>query len=329
MNLPDKSAPESLPEFQRYADNENGLVDLWLILVRRRLLIAAVALFFGGLGVAFALVKSQEYSYSTTIEIGNRLVKDDVRPVEPPEAVQAKIETSHLPMILQQYRQVDPDANTYEFTARIPRSSRIVVLEAKGPLEKKETYLALLSSVVQKVQEDHQRIKNEAEKEMEIRRERIASTLASLESEEQLLKREAKRMEEVRALLERQVGEIHPTSAETNQNRVAAVNQTDTDLSAMTMMLLNNEIRVTRDRLMDNLRAQSEQRDEMSKLEIERINFEETRALVPPMQSLDPIGLDRKVIIVVSLIFGLMAGVFAAFFASFLSQVRKIELNNQ
>ncbi len=352
MNLPDRNTPENPPQYQqnRYADDEISLVDLWLVLARRRLLIAVVVLVFVTLGVAFAVTKPLTYSYGTTLEIGTRLVGDDLRAIEHPENVRAKILESYLPTVLQQHDQA-LSAEQGAYTARIPKNSEIVVLEAEGSLEKKETYLAVLSSVVERVQADHKRINDILKKEIEIRRNRVENALASLEDESRFLKSEVGRIKETRTLLERQEEETRQALAQTEKNRAVAVNQTGSGSNAMSLMLLDNEIRTTRERLgeleeklkvglesrhdtlvkeiANNLRDQSEKRDEMAKLDIELANFQDTRALAPPMQSPSPVGTGRKVIVILALVLGLMAGVFAAFFREFLSQVRKAELNNQ
>lgn len=64
MNLPSHNTPNNPPPNSpaRYADDEISLVDLWLVLVQRRLLIAVVTTIFVALGVAFALMKPLEYS---------------------------------------------------------------------------------------------------------------------------------------------------------------------------------------------------------------------------------------------------------------------------
>lgn len=69
-------------------------------------------------------------------------------------------------------------------------------------------------------------------------------------------------------------------------------------------------------------RAQQRQKQEITELEIQVNNIQPTRAVTPPMQSLEPTGPGKSVIIILALMLGLLIGIFAAFFASFLSKVK-------
>ena len=68
--------------------------------------------------------------------------------------------------------------------------------------------------------------------------------------------------------------------------------------------------------------AQQRQKQEITKLETLLNNIQPTRAVTPPMQSLQPTGPGKSIIIILALILGLLLGVFAAFFASFLSKAK-------
>lgn len=71
-----------------------------------------------------------------------------------------------------------------------------------------------------------------------------------------------------------------------------------------------------------NQRAQQRQKQEVSKFETQLNNIQPTRAVTPPMQSLEPSGPGKSIIIILALILGLLLGIFVAFFASFLSKVK-------
>ena len=71
-----------------------------------------------------------------------------------------------------------------------------------------------------------------------------------------------------------------------------------------------------------NERAQQRQKQEITKLETLLNNIQPTRAVTSPMQSLQPTGPSKSIIIILALILGLLLGIFAAFFASFLSKVK-------
>lgn len=71
-----------------------------------------------------------------------------------------------------------------------------------------------------------------------------------------------------------------------------------------------------------NHRAQQRQQQEITEIEVRLNNIQATRALTAPMQSLEPTGPGKSIIIILALMLGLMLGIFAAFFASFLSKVK-------
>ena len=69
-------------------------------------------------------------------------------------------------------------------------------------------------------------------------------------------------------------------------------------------------------------RAQQRQQQEITTFETQLNNIQPTRAITPPMQSLQPTGPGKSIIIILALILGLLLGIFAAFFASFLNKVK-------
>ena len=68
--------------------------------------------------------------------------------------------------------------------------------------------------------------------------------------------------------------------------------------------------------------AQQRQKQEVGKFETQLNNIQPTRAITPPMQSLEPSGPGKSIIVILALILGLLLGIFAAFFASFLNKVK-------
>jgi len=73
----------------------------------------------------------------------------------------------------------------------------------------------------------------------------------------------------------------------------------------------------------DSRRAVERQQQTITQIEAQLNNLKATRTIAPPMQSLQPTGPGKNLIIILSLVLGLMFGIFAAFFASFLSKVKQ------
>jgi uncharacterized protein involved in exopolysaccharide biosynthesis len=56
-------------------------------------------------------------------------------------------------------------------------------------------------------------------------------------------------------------------------------------------------------------------------------NIKETASIIPPIKSLKPVGVSRKVTLILFLFVGLVVSVFVAFFAEFLNRA-KVEMNS-
>ena len=76
------------PTVQRYPDNEIGLVQIWLILVRRRLWVLAGMVISLGAGVAYAALKAPVFEARAKVQIGQT---GGAGPFEPGEVLAARL----------------------------------------------------------------------------------------------------------------------------------------------------------------------------------------------------------------------------------------------
>jgi uncharacterized protein involved in exopolysaccharide biosynthesis len=53
-------------------------------------------------------------------------------------------------------------------------------------------------------------------------------------------------------------------------------------------------------------------------------NLSNTREILPPMRSIDPTGVSKKLVVIVTAFLGIFLGVFAAFFFEFLAKVKEV-----
>ena len=329
-----------------YYDDEISLVDLWLVLVKRKkLLFFIMGLFIvGGLILAFVLPK--QYSYSTSIEIGSRIIKDNVQPIESPETLLAKIQESYIPLVQHQYRKENPtDLGKYGIKARIPKGSQIIVLGSKGSEKNSSIYTALQQRVVDEVKNDHKRILEIIRKEMEIARNEALSKLEEIKDISKLLLARESRLTSVAELLKNQIEDAKKDLAIAEKNRQRSIKEATNEAKAMTLLMLDNEVQQQRERLAtleerliteiaegqdklakeisDNIRTQQNQKDKIARVEAQLANLVETRALVPPMQSNEPTGLSKRLILAIAIILGIVLGVFVVFFAEFIQKANK------
>ncbi len=108
--------PEGL-EFRElpspYAEDEISLIDLWLVLVRRRLILGATLLACILAGLWFAFLQPPSYAFTTVIQIGRvvelRGLGETVArvtpngPLELSETVVAKLNEGYIPKVLAAY----------------------------------------------------------------------------------------------------------------------------------------------------------------------------------------------------------------------------------
>ncbi|MCW8956489.1 MAG: Wzz/FepE/Etk N-terminal domain-containing protein [Gammaproteobacteria bacterium] len=146
---------------QPYPDDEIDLVDLWLVLIRHKTVIAVIACLVLLAGSLFALSMPTKFNYSTSIQIGAVVEMDSGRNhfvfIEEPETVLAKINETYIPYALNRYSNENPDSLIQpDIKARIPKKSSLIVLEARGEEKYEAIYQTLLKAVAEMVVEDHQ-----------------------------------------------------------------------------------------------------------------------------------------------------------------------------
>jgi uncharacterized membrane protein len=175
--------PSYIYEAGYSSDNEISLVDLAMVLVRRKRMLALITTFIIALGLVVALLAPKSYTFSTSIEIGSQIINGAIKPFESPETLLAKIQYAFIPQTLNEQQQTIPEDETkYKITARIPKNSVIIVLEIKGTEDKADLLKSLLQSITQQAIFDHSRIYDTV-------RKNIASRLKQTTTELEILKK--------------------------------------------------------------------------------------------------------------------------------------------
>lgn len=281
-----------------------SLIDLWMVLSRRRRVIFAVLGLALLAGLLAALLMPTKYTYTTAIEIGSKSsANTDALPIEPPETVLAKIKESYIPQALHDFSQAQGTEKGYQVEGRIPKGSELIVLEAKAPEEEGPAYLTIMQTVIDKVEGDHRRVsavirsnmktqlgqaqltlsaltdpstlevkkraleskllkahmelarlKNPLtlalpKKDLATRKAKVEKTLADLRDKEALLKARYQRLDEVDKLLKQQVKDLRTQINDTRSQRTQAIANLNTEASAMTMLMIDNELQQNRSRL--------------------------------------------------------------------------------
>ena len=274
-------------EPQPYFEDGVSLLDLWIVLMKRRVLIGGIlvtALLSGVVFFVFPRTQlQQQYASSTTIELGRIPGQEGVL-VDTPERILAKLIEVYIPLSRQEF-----DETKGLFAPHVQAYTRgfLMVLKTVGFSENKASHLELLESVTQRLLTDNLR--------------EIESYHSGVIAE---LERARLRLEEL------------------NSPRILAVreNELETQISSqvgatLEMIRVNWAI------------EQADQEQVISRIEERLRGFRETRVVLPPMQSLEATSAGATITLVATLsiagFLGLLLGIFAAFGAEFIANARK------
>ncbi len=330
-----------------YYEDEISLVDLWLVLAKRKKLILATIMVFSVLGVGAALLLPKKYAYTTTIEIGTRLEGERTVPIEGIESVLVKVKETYIPLVQHQHREKSSDDNKlYDIKASIPRKSQIVVLASKGQETSAKTYKALHIAVVEGLKQNHARILDVIRNNLALEKNKAERALEEEIQAAKITAVELKGVDISAGLAREQIKETGSLIKNAKQNRTKAVREARDEARAMTLLMLDNEVQQNRTRLArleerlhvnladkrdkldkqlaDSKRSQLNIKGNIVRIKLQIANLQETRAVVPAMQSIRPTGISKKALVALSIVLGGVVAVFAAFFMEFLGKVREI-----
>ena len=386
---------------ERPYDDEIDLVDLAASLWEKKWIILGVTALCAAIGVAYALVRTPVYEYSTTIEIGTRLVNGETVPIERSQTVVAKLEKNYIPEAIRTFeRELQEDNGDFpglSVNTNSPSNTNLVLLSSEGSEEVGKYYIPLHSRVLQRLAKDHEReakmeriqLQNQLEEarrkleelqdervlkvernELEAQLSSARNKLAQLKDQEQLIKAEIENLDVQEEIVRKRLEELSEFIERARSRRADAQQQVQDGTDSMALMLIDNQLQgdidrqttleerllvnlpetrtALRNKLEDNQREQTLQEEKITALEAryEKLLLDQarrippvearvaeletrletlrnTQAVLPPQQSLKPVGQGAKLIVALSIILGGMLGLFAAFGLMFSNSVRE------
>ncbi len=150
--------PIYIHEANNVAADEISLIDLAMVLVRRKKMIAVIIIIITALGAVMALAKPKTYTFRTSIEIGNQVVNGTILPFESTQNLLAKIKYSFVPQILSMEKLSQSGERKYTIRSSVPKSSDIIVLEVEGTEGQAKILTNILKEITKKSIQDHERI---------------------------------------------------------------------------------------------------------------------------------------------------------------------------
>jgi len=142
-------------------DDEISLVDLWLVLSRRRNILLAIILAFLAAGISFALMKPILYQYSAVVQVGLKgsqgTEEKGLSYIESPANVLEKLTKSYIPLALTEYLQQNPDIKSApKVKAAMAKKSDLITLEVRGKEADSVAFRGILNNIIGYIQKDHQ-----------------------------------------------------------------------------------------------------------------------------------------------------------------------------
>ncbi len=142
-------------------DDEISLLDLWMVLIKRRNLLLAIILVFLAAGITGAILKTKAYDYSAVLQIGvlGAVSGGDKGAafIDSPDNVLTKLSKSYIPLAMSQFLQDNPEINgAPKITAKMSKNSDLITLEARGAEKNADHYLDVIQRVIGLIQKDHQ-----------------------------------------------------------------------------------------------------------------------------------------------------------------------------
>ena len=182
-NDPKELKPVYIHEMNYSTDDEISLIDLAIVLIRHKTIIAVIFTATIALGVTMTLFTPRIYTFSSTIEIGSQIINSSIQPLESPQALLAKLQYGYIPQLLIEHKQSSPsNKKKYQIKASVPKGSNILLLETKGTKEQEDILKTLLQTVSQKAIQDHNHILASVRSNLKARLKQTNNNLKSLKS---------------------------------------------------------------------------------------------------------------------------------------------------
>ncbi len=325
--------------------DEISLVDVVLVLVKRKKIFLSVLGFSILSAAALALLHDNTYLYATSLEIGTFYEDKEQVFVDTPQTVLSKLEEGYIPAVLNKYYATNPAAPRVRITARLPKGSEVVVIESKAKANLGETIKQLESQIIDLIKTDHARTIDVKRSGLLMRQENLVRHQNDLRDKERMLRSDKERLLVLKKLVTQQMDSVKAQVNDAIANRKKARTSVSDETKAMTLLMIDNEINQNRNRLAgleerlyvdipnsrveldkalaDNAREQEANKAEIASLDLVMKNFRETRAIIEPTQSIAPIGKGEATIAALGVLLGGMLAVFAVFIAEFLDRARR------
>lgn len=304
---------ENRRSYQQRPDDEISLVDLARVLIRHRWWIAGTFLVCVLAALAFALSKERQYTYTTSILIGEFGLDKYVASAKGVESV---LESRIVPVVERKF--VDDrgiERIPFETTVSADDGNSFVNLRSEAAKGEQELIKEFHSAMAKALTSDHEDKLSLLERESNIRLDNLKESLATQERQLNSLKALMVQLGHSSANLENE-GEL-TVGAQSAQDGMEATLSASSD--ALTMILSQLQLS---EQLAKRESRINELEGSIGQEELKRSWIKPTRVVNLAVASIQPSGTSKMLIVALGAILGLLLGCFFAFLVEFVSRVK-------
>jgi len=291
------------------ANDEIDLVDLFLIIWKRKWMIVAVTMILTIAAAGVSMVIPKVYAVTAILEPG----KDaDGKLIENPQAIRENIIAGSYDRGISEQLGIDlREMSLPLFKASVPKNTDLVKITVES--NKPDKAVEMLNSLMVQLTAD-------IEKKLDVKRNLLANELRAAKIEKNLYPKKMAQTEELIAATKKKILDLESARKKSISNNADA---------AMTTLLYLNEIQnqqVFLSSLYEKMSTLMSNQDKaelkIKELQIKQTAIRGTNITKKPSIPEKPIKPKKTLIVALAFVLGLMGGVMLAFFAEFMAKVR-------
>ncbi len=300
-------------------DGEIDLVDVGASLWRRWQLMLGVFLLCLLAGFLIAFFAPRSFEYTTTIEIGSRVVGAQVQPIESADSAASKLQKGYLPQVVTRYSQAHHlDPRQFSFHVEAPAQANLVIISGRGRREQADHFKAIEKAAARLLVASDARVIKNQQAQLSAQVAKAAASLAQLKNPEN------------KKLLQTEAENLRHYAKQARQQQIASSGDNDRASGAMSQLLLNTQVQQAIERLttvqqqLNNLPSKiASQAAAVKSLRTQLDNIQLTRIVAGPIRSIEPAGLSRTVTVIIGVVAGVILALLIAGCANYAAAVRR------
>lgn len=332
-------ASDQFRDLALLAPNGVGLMDLWLILVRRRYVLWISVAAICGAAIIYLQARPAHYQFRTPVQ----LAKTPDGPVEAIETILAKLQESFVPLVSSKLTAVKGET-VPDVVVRNPGGGDLVVLESLGELDDAASIEALHKAIVDELAEDHKQLADRVRASSEAKLAQLEARLVQLIKEEAFLSAQMARLAENEKVTNVDLNDQRRRIDELEKERLGRLADGKGDGATSNLLLVDIAIQQHQellarfeDRLnvslarqkdfvqqsqIKNFREQEDKKDEIRQMQAALSRSKTTMRMAPAPLSKRKTEMGGAIVISLSLVFGVIAGIFVVYFCEFAARAQ-------